>query len=271
MEHGSLRLRHQSVALRLALSLFLLIITGGYACALFHIWDHHGKKDDEKGLSVTDLIGFYAGIERKAPLLRILDDPGHAGRVPDLTAPEAELLKKWLSGSLVPLRGGEDPIHAGYEYLPDDAPDDALSPADVLDERCNRCHAPGAQLGEGIGDRIPLNNLPSLKSVAYSKKLTRITPEILAASTHAHALGIAPYALLVCLLFLATAWPAGLRNGVVLLCFLGLFIDLASMWLARIDPVFVWVMIGGGALHGLALGFAILASLVDLWLLPARR
>lgn len=267
MSDANFRLRHQSIPVRIAISCFLLIVAGGYLSSFLHMVDHHGKKDAEDGLGMTDLVGFYSGIRKEAPLLRVLDDKTHQSYLED---GELELLKDWLEGRLVKTAKLARSIVDGYEYLPEDAPEEALAPADILDERCNRCHSPDATEGGDIGKLIPLNNLPSVEKVAFSKELTPITTEILMSSTHAHALGIAPFAFLICLLFLATGFPTWLRHGLFMLCFVGLLMDLASMWLARLDSAFVWTLIAGGGVFGLTLGLGILLCFVDLWILPRR-
>jgi hypothetical protein len=273
LDPSSLRLRHQSLALRLALSCFILILAGGYAAALFHMYHHLEQKDDEKGLTLVDVIGTYQGVDKPAPILRALSDPDHRNDyLRDVPTGEIEVLRNWLDIGPLVGGGGPDPIQSGYDFLAADAPEDALTPADILDERCVRCHAERAPEGTEASRAISLERLPDVQRYAYSKKLDPVSVEILATSTHTHALSMPLFALAASLLFLLTAWPRFLRHGLIMLCFVGLLLDFAGMWLARPEihegegPI--WLILVGGGLFGACFTAMLLGALVDLWLLP---
>ena len=255
------RLRDFSFELRIAVSCLALVIGGGYTASLYFMSHHVGRKDGQEGLTVLDVEGTYHGVNRPARLLVVLEDDSQHRKdyVKGMPTEEVELLRSWLKLT------EPSALQEQYDELPEDAPEEALAPADVIDERCTRCHSPGAKEGDGIGATVPPHNLPAVEKVAYSKKLDPISVDILAQSTHAHALSIPVFTLIAAGMLLMTAWPRWFRHGVVMLCFLGLLADFAGMWLARLNPGFVWLLLGGGAVYGAALVTALLAGLVDMW------
>ena len=102
--------------------------------------------------------------------------------------------------------------------------EDALTPADIIDERCVRCHAAGATDDDAFA-QVALDRWPTLKNYVYSKQLDPISTDILAQSTHAHALSIPIFTLIVCAMALATGCPRWLRHGVAAMTFVGLLLD----------------------------------------------
>lgn len=268
-----LRLAQLGFGVRVGLSLFLAMIAAGYGAGAWYIVHHVGQKDGEPGLSWIDLEATYHGVDKPAELLTVLERPEHRAYL--ASEAEHEALVKWLRGGDQGERiGGGDAVEAGYiaEGPQYEAAEEAgLLPYDILKARCVSCHAPGAAQGDGIGNRIPLHDLPSVKRFAYRKKLDPLSPEILAVSSHTHFLSVPTFALLVFGLLLLTGWPRLVRHGLFALAFLGLAADFAGMWLARLDPAYLVLVPGGGAIFGGCLGLAFLFCLLELWVSPYLR
>ena len=56
------------------------------------------------------------------------------------------------------------------------------------------------------------------------------------------------------------------RSWLVVLPFVGVFIDIAAMWLKiYISPVFFWLHIPGGGLFGLVFGFVSIRAMLEMW------
>jgi len=260
MELSRLRLRDLSTPIRVALTCICLVIGGGYVASLYYMWHHVGQKDDEAGVTLIDIVGTYHGVDRPSRILVALGDEAHRSEyLAGMTDDEYAVLQDWLALPDVAA------IQQRYDELPDEAPEEALAPADVLDERCVRCHRPGAEEGGGIGSEIPLHNLPVVERFAYAKRLEPISVDILAQSTHAHALSIPVFTLIACGLLLGTCWPRRFRHGVIMICCVGLLLDFSGMWLARMHEGFVWCIIVGGGLYGIGLSLALAGSVVSMW------
>lgn len=260
------RLRDLPAGARAGLSCLILVLAGGYLAALVHVRDHLQRKDDETGLSALDLVGTYAGVDKPAPILAALDDARHREiHAKALPAEEERLLRAWLAGGIPVAAGARDRIEAAYDNVPPGAAEDQPLPADVLDRRCASCHATDAADGGGIGKTVPLKRWPEVRRFAYAKKLEPVSLEILALSTHTHALTLPLVAVLAGGLFLATGFPRRLRSLAAFLLGFGLLVDFAGMWLARSWAPLAWLVVAGGALFGLGLLISLPGTLWDLW------
>lgn len=263
---GEWRLRRLPFTLRLALACLVLSLAIGEAASLYHLTKHHEKRDDQAGLSMADLEGAYRGVDRPARLNQVLDAPHGRQYLTDAT--EREALSKWLGGKRI--NDEYDSLDAGE-----------LAPAEILARRCVSCHArtpKDAAGANGIGATQPLEFWDDVSKVAFAKHIDPVPIDILAMSTHAHALTLPLVALAVGALCLLTSWPRALTRTLVSAGSIGLFVDLASWWLARADiaalssvsgAFYVKLIVVGGALFSAALALELALILVDV-LRPGR-
>lgn len=249
MSSPQIRLRRLSLSLRIAATCLIIVLAGGYAAAVRHMYDHHHNKDERPGLTMDDIVGAYHGVNRQAGMILALD--GHMREY--VNDAEHAALMEWLHGDTI----GED-----YDNL--DLGDNA--PAEILDRNCVRCHSRNATEGDGIGERVPLEYWDDVKKQAFSRQLDPVPIEILTLSTHTHALSMTVVTLMTALLFLATGFPRGLRHGLVGLTCLALLVDLGSMWMARWSEPFCYVMVVAGGVYGAGLMLQLLGAFADMWL-----
>jgi hypothetical protein len=212
-----------------------------------HMHGHYENRDEKAGLTSTDLVGAYHGVQRVAPLQTALE----RHHPPELSNADRDLLLKWLRS---------DRVSEDYDNL--DLGDAA--PAEILARSCLQCHSRRATAGDGIGKTMPLDFYDDVKPLAFSRQINPTPVAVLAASTHAHALALGPLAIVVAALALSTSWPRWFIHAGILLMGLGLFGDLASWWLARFDPAFVWGLILTGAVFNGMTTILLLAIGIDL-------
>ena len=250
MSPSILRLRGLPVSARLGLSLLLLVNLGGFGASAAHLAKHHGPRDGKDGFTIDDVRGAYHGISRRAPLLEALEN-GHPDEADSgaLLPAERELLLAWLRS---------DRITEDYDDLDLDPP-----PADLLDQACLPCHSRNAE--QALRAEPMLEYWDDVKPVAFTSEVAATSTDILIASTHTHAIGLASLGLVLVLLLHLTAWSGWLTGGLSLLIGLGLSIDLAGMWLARESAVFVWAIVAGGTIFSASVVLASLVLLLDLW------
>ena len=269
MELAELRLRRLPLSLRLAVAALVLSLAIGEAASLVHLVNHHGRKDEVAGLSLTDLEGAYHGVDQPSRLRRAVDSDHVRAAAPD--DKERAALRDWLAGGRI-----------DQQYDDEDRLGE-LAPALILERRCTSCHArnPADAAGaKGVAQTSPLDSWGDVAKVAFERRPDPVPADVLAMSTHARALTLPIVAFMAGLLLLATSWPRGFVRAIVAVGAVGLLVDLASWWLARPDFLagalpfgrapFVLLLVAGGAAFALALALALLLVLVDL-LRPAPR
>ena len=153
----------------------------------------------------------------------------------------------------------------------DRLPTDVRAAADgITAERiargCVGCHSRKA---DGAGASVPLEYWDDVKALAFSREVAPVPVEVLAASTHAHALSLAAMTAVVGLVSLATRWRRW-SSALFGLGGVALVTDFAAQWLARGSAAWVPVLVGAGALWAVSSALALATIGLDLWL-PSRR
>lgn len=248
MAEINFRLRRMGLSLRLAATCLIIILGGGYAAAVQHMFDHYENKDERPGMSMDDVTGSFHGVYSEASMIVAINDSMREY----LSDDEHSALLDWLQDSRI----SED-----YDNL--DLGENA--PADIIDRNCLNCHSRNAEEGGDIGARAPLEYWDDIKPLAYSKQLDPVPLTILTMSTHTHALGMATVTALTALLFLGTGWSCRWRNRIIALTFLALLADLGSWWLARWSEPFCTVLVVAGGVYGGLLVLQLVGTFIDIW------
>ena len=215
---------------RLGLTGLCIVLLGGLFASLQHMKNHYADRDAKPEFSTDDVVSAYHGLDSPAPL-KVAIESGHPETLPQ---EQRDILLSWLTGDRVLMK-----------Y---DSEDWSQVPADILDEYCLSCHTRDLAEQQGIP---ALEYFDDIKPLVISRKVERTPDEILAASTHAHALSMSIQGIVVLFLALLTAWPT---KGISLLCALmglGLVGDIGGWWLARYSASFVtMIMVCGAAYSG---------------------
>lgn len=233
-------------AWRLSLTALVLVMGIGLATSLRHLVDHHQNRDEEPGLSLTDVEAAYHGIQSPARLRTALES-GHPETLPPA---DRKALLDWLAGNRV-AEAYDDP----------DLGDRA--PAELIAASCVQCHNKKA---EGPAAALSLEYWEEVKRYAFSRSLDATPQTIVEASAHAHAPTLSIWSLLVLGLLYCTRWPCRLRSGLALLNGAALLLDIASWFLARDSAAFIWGIAIGGGTWSTTLALALLLVVADLWL-----
>ncbi len=228
-------LRRLSLEMRVLLSAFLLTIGTGYLAALTYLYltdvDPHQKM--AMGL-VQGIIMKYRG----EPDTTRLEAALRTSMSDRLSKPERDELLNWVRSG-----AGAD----GYQRI-----------RPVLEKNCLGCHSPASGL-----------SLPSLATFADVSKLvqrdTGPTVGQLARVSHVHLFGISIIFLLTGGIFAMSPLPAVWRGVVLVAPYVAIWADIGSWWLTKESPVFGYVVVGGGALMGVALAVQIFVSLWEMW------
>ena len=243
-----MQLRDLPFGARLGVSALLLVIAGGIAASLSHVHSHYQNRDESPGLTLDDLEGAYHGLDRPSQLLTAIE----RGHPEGLEAAAKKTFTDWLNG---------DRIVESY----DDFDLGDYAPAELIAVYCLDCHSRKSELGDGIGERIPLDYFDDVKALAFSKRVEPTPPDVLAASTHAHALALASLSLVLALLACMTAWPRRIVSIAIGAIGVALLLDIGGWWLARELPAATGLVVGAGAVYNGGTGLLLIGILIDLW------
>jgi hypothetical protein len=128
----------------------------------------------------------------------------------------------------------------------------------ILTQACAECHS--APSGTG---------LPSLTSYAEVTRYTEVdlgqSMKSLARVSHIHLFGMSFIFMFTSLIFVFSDIPSSARAVLVAIPFLAIWLDIGSWWFTKHDPIFAYIVIGGGVLMGLSLALQIGISLYNIW------
>ncbi|MEM1184274.1 MAG: hypothetical protein AAGI53_04640 [Planctomycetota bacterium] len=250
----TLRLRDLGVFARLGVAGLVFTAIGGAAVSGWYLSMHHDSRDGREGLTVDDIVAHYHGIVSPAPLIESLE----AGHPETLADRERTILLDWLNG---------DPAKLSQEFDNLDLGDDA--PAEIMVVACLDCHSRTSE-GEGTYPQVPLEYWDDVEAIAISQDVQPVPTEILALSTHTHALGMAAIGGVIAVLALMTSWPRRLIGVVVAATGVGLLADIGGWWLTSVEPLFAYLVVVGG--FGFSGGMSLLGAAIVLDLcLPAKK
>jgi hypothetical protein len=90
--------------------------------------------------------------------------------------------------------------------------------------------------------------------------------------THIHIFGMSAIFILMGILVLFLDVSKKIRIWLTVLPFIGIIIDLASVWLKLfVDPIFFWLHIPGGVLFGVVFGVDAILMLWQMWMNPSQK
>jgi hypothetical protein len=235
-------LRTLPVVFRALFSSFLVMIGIGYLTALSLLYFVDIEPHKALGQSVVEGISqIYHGAPRgtrlEAALLGPMSDR--------LSLDDRTRVFQWLD------RGGRA--------------EDFASVAPIFTANCAGCHNPKSGL--------PIPPLTSYEEVA---KIVQQDPgpsvAQLARVSHIHLFGISIIFLLTGAIFSLSSMPIWLRVSLVVLPYVTIVMDIGSWWATKyFSPIFAYIVIGGGALMGVALASQILISLWEMWIDPLKH
>ena len=212
---------------------FLLIMGLGYLLALSYLYVSHEGLDGKPGLSSQDVVYTYYGNR------------------------SGSMLESKLMGSMsgyISIEENEKVVAWIFEGSPEKTFDSEIKP--IFEKNCTFCHSPDG----GMTDLSDVKAVKKLTDVDMGKSIGS-----LARVSHIHLFGIGLLLFLIGKIFILCEIPVLLKRAVVGFPFLAIFMDIGSWWLTHWLPAFAYIVIAGGALMGLSIGFQIIMSLYQMW------
>ena len=239
-------IRNLPLAARLGLSALMLVLLLGMCASAFHLWSVDHNRDETARMSMDDVRAAYHGLDRP-PALQTSLERGHPEA---LKKEQRDVLLKWVRSGRI--TEDYDSIDLGV-----------ASPSEIIASSCVSCHSANGK--DPAAAAIRLASMENLKKVAFGKKVNPTPVNIVAMSTHAHALSLGMLGVVLAGLVWMTRLNRGMAGGMIGLMGVALAADLGSWWWARVWSDAVWlIVIGGGVCNGLLALMAVVV-VVDLW------
>ncbi len=225
--------RHSPLSVRVFATTVLLTLGIGYGLALLFLYAREIKPSRDQGVRVVEGVAHtYHGV------------PG-----------ESRLIAT-LKGSMSSMIEGEEFV-AFSEWVADGATEEGYDRvAPIVENNCASCHSEG--------DYPPL-----VTSYADVKPLTAVDEGMdlraLARMTHVHVFGIPLLFYILGALYVRTRFPEKMKAVIIVLPFIGVFMDILHWWLTKASPGFAFGVVISGAL--MSSGFALQWSMTlwDVW------
>ena len=214
----------------------LLVLGVGYLFAMIHIFASHAGRDGNPSLSVDDLIIAYSGSKTDTKLESALNGP-MANMLP--TEERNEIIA-WVRSGV-----------SESEYT-------SKGIDEIIGKRCLTCH-------NGKNPHIP--NLKGYENISHVTEAdTGMDIFTLVRVSHIHLFGITFIFFIVGSIFChAYIKPLWVKCIVIITPFIAIILDIGSWYLTKVYPPFAWMVMGSGALMGVAFAFQWIISIYQMW------
>lgn len=277
------RLDRLSLAGKVLLTLFLLLVGPGYLAGVANIYfQHRGADLDKSELTLDDLKRTFHGLEKEvsseveikveSQMLDQVQEGGEMRTFLEMGGPPAvRALVPWLEA------GAKEADFATPAMVQAGDP----SAQQAITNQCVECHHRDGGDMEDLPYAPDADSLAEYALVAVAAKpegeipdgtvvetiqLAPTAADHLAHITHAHVLTIPVFTLIVGALFLMTGWGPTVKLMLAPLPMLAVLLDISSWWLARPLEPFIYVIAASGALFGASYALQILGVLASMWL-----
>jgi hypothetical protein len=223
-----------SSATKALFTAFLITIGFGYIIALFWLYSADILPYTSQGMSVVQGLQLkYHGASGPTRLEAMLNGPMAMNSTP----PERQAIIDWIHSGAT---------RAGFEKV-----------KPIFTNDCAQCHSGNA---ESIP---PLTNFDQVsKMVVVDNGMSFAA---LARISHIHTFGISLIFLLTGAIFSLARMNAAAKVWILVLPYAAIWADIGSWWLTKLDPLFAYVVLIGGALMGASLAVQILVPLWQMW------
>ncbi len=235
----ALNLPSLSLSLRVLFTGFLVVMGVGLIMSGVQIFLTHGMADGKLGVSKEDIVYSYYGDRSDSRLAAKL-----AGTMKDKanTADKAAIIRWVEEGSPQPEWGSS--VQA------------------VFAKNCVKCHG----TIPGLADFRTYEGVTAFTEVDEGASVTA-----LARVSHIHLFGIAFISFFLCGIFsLSVGLPTWLKAAAIGAPFVFQLMDITSWWLTKWYPDFAYMTMLGGFTYNASIGFMILTSLYQMWVMPWR-
>ena len=224
------------MSMRVLYTSTLIVLGIGYLFAMIHIFSSHAGRDGNPMLSVDDLIIAYSGSKTDTKLESALNGP-MANMLP---TEERNKVIAWVRSGV-----------SESEYQSNGIDE-------IIGKRCLTCH-------NGKNPHIP--NLKGFENLSHVTEAdTGMDIFTLVRVSHIHLFGITFIFFIVSTIFShAYIRPLWAKCIIIMVPFIAIILDIGSWYLTKIYPPFAWIVMGSGALMGVAFAIQWVISIYQMW------
>lgn len=217
---------------------FLITIGFGYVVALFWLYSSDIHPYLAQGMTVVQGLQMkYHGARGTTRLEAMLDGPMANNATPQ----QREQIIQWIH---------DGATAAGFEKV-----------KPIFTTVCAACH------GGNVASIAPLTNYQQVRKMVVLDDGTSFAA--LARVSHIHMFGISLIFLLTGGIFSLSRLNSTAKVCILVMPYVAIWADIGSWWLTKLDPVFAFVVLIGGALMGASLAVQILLPLWQMWMRPS--
>jgi hypothetical protein len=242
MDFSTLRLFRLPVAVKITLSLSIVMLGIGYLIALLNLYLTYNMTDGEPGLTANDLRRAFYGKRDTTRLAAKI----HGGSMEQfLTIPgEKEKILSWIQDG-----ANESKYNEVVKT--------------ILDETCIRCHS-----AAGVASFRPLTTYSEVMTVTEIDRGEPVGLWARVAHTHIQSIGLIFLVLGLAVAF--TSIPESWKQILVTLPFVALISDFGARAMTKYFPSFVYVVMVMGAIMALSFALMVLLPLYEMWFRKAE-
>ncbi|MEW5767014.1 MAG: hypothetical protein AB1797_05215 [bacterium] len=235
-QNSKLSLAHLPTSLKVLITSFLITVMVGYGLSVIYLYLSYHLADREPGLSVKDVLITYRGDPTTSPLRAAIMSSDHPGQ---LKGKEREKVLGWIKA------GASMKEYQGIRK--------------ILKAVCLKCHKAG-----GMASSLPLTK--------YEEVLTQAIPErgksfiSLIRGGHTHILGHSFLFLFLGLIICLSSTKNSIKIWLGSLPFVLILLDIASWWLIKWHPAFVYLFFLNGTGMGIIFLLLIFIPLYEMWM-----
>ncbi|MEE8378807.1 MAG: hypothetical protein V3R49_00325 [Gammaproteobacteria bacterium] len=244
------------ISMRVLYTSTLIVLGIGYLFAMIHIFASHAGRDGNPMLSVDDLIIAYSGSKTDTKLESALNGP-MANMLPQ--EERSEIIAWVRRGSLESeydshMSGATEGNMMGGMM----SGGNHQTVRAIIEKRCLVCH-------NGKNPHIPnLKGFENLSNVTEAD--TGMDIFTLVRVSHIHLFGITFIFFIVSTIFShAYIRPMWAKCIIIMIPFIAIILDIGSWYLTKVYPPFAWVVMGSGALMGVAFAIQWVISIYQMW------
>jgi hypothetical protein len=223
-------------SLRILYTCALLVMGMGYLFALLYVYHTQSGRDGGTGLTYEDIVITYSGSGKGSRLESALRGPMQSM----LPADESKPIVAWVQA------GADRPTY-----------DKSIKP--TLDKRCMMCH-------DGSNPHLPnFNSFDNIKKLTEQDTGTDVFT--LVRVSHIHLFGLTFIFFIMGTIFShAYVRPVWFKCAVMAAPYLCLVADISSWYFTKLYHPFAWVVMGAGALMGMAFAIMWVTSMYQMWI-----